>query len=169
MARKWVISSQEVGVQNIADTETVQKMPLGLVVTAKDSDYGAAANDKGVGEFIYLKGVGSTVAGSWVTYNPDDWTTNLLAANAIGSVAVALSANVANQFGWYQIKGKAIGSALAGYVDNALVFATATPGSVDDAVVAGDRVKNALGASNLSGSTAEFEIDHPFMDDGTAA
>ena len=61
---------------------------------------------------------------------------------------------------------------MAGYVDNALVYATATPGSVDDAVVAGDRVKLALGASAVgtpSAGLAEFEISRPFADDGASA
>jgi hypothetical protein len=43
---------------------------------------------------------------------------------------------------------------------------------VDDTVVAGDRVKNALGASAVgtpSTGLAEFEIARPWMDDATAA
>lgn len=151
--------------QNIADTSTTQKHELGLIVKAKDPTYGA-------GEFIYLLGAASTAVGSWVTYDQDGNTTTLLAANAIGPVAVAMSANVANQYGWYQITGKAIGKALTGFVDNANVYATATAGSVDDAVVAGDRVKLAKGASAVdtpSTGLAEFEIQRPFMDDGLTA
>jgi hypothetical protein len=75
-------------------------------------------------------------------------------------------------YGWYQISGKAVGKCLAGYADNGLVFATATAGSIDDAVVAGDRVKLAKGASAIgtpSTGLAEFEIQRPFMDDATAA
>jgi hypothetical protein len=52
------------------------------------------------------------------------------------------------------------------------VYATATDGSIDDAVVAGDRVKLALGASAVgtpSAGLAEFEIQYPFMDDATSA
>lgn len=138
---------------------------LGDIIRAVDPVYGT-------GEFIYLKGVASTVVGSWVVYNTDDYTTTLLAANAIGPVAVAMSANVANQYGWYQIHGKAVGLALAGFLDDANVYATATAGSVDDAVVAGDRVKNAKGASAVgtpSAGLAEFEIERPWMDDGLAA
>lgn len=151
--------------QNIADTSTTAKATLGMIVRAKDPTYGA-------GEFIYLKGVASTAVGSWVTYNSDDNSTTLLAANAIGPVAIAMSANVASQYGWYQIAGKAIGKALTGFVDNANVYATATAGSIDDAVVAGDRVKNAKGASAVdtpSSGLAEFEIQWPFMDDALAA
>ncbi|CAN7371051.1 hypothetical protein [Aminobacter sp. LjRoot7] len=147
---------------NVAGRSTPWK--LGDVIRAVDPVYG-------VGEFIYLQGVASTAVGSWVVYNPDDWSTVLLGADAIGSVAVAMSANVASQYGWYQIKGKAIGKTLAGFLDNANVYATATAGSVDDAVVAGDRVKNAKGASAVgtpSAGLAEFEIDRPFVDDGLA-
>jgi hypothetical protein len=154
-----------IGAQPIAVTETTPLHVLGQRVEAKDPSYGA-------GEFIYLKGVASTDVGSWVTFNQDDNSTALLAANAIGPVAVAMSANVANQYGWYQIYGKAVGKVATGYVDNALVYATATAGTVDDAVVAGDRVKCALGASAIgtpSAGLAEFEIQNPFMDDGSAA
>lgn len=139
--------------------------PLGTIVRATDPTYG-------VGEFIFLKGLAATAVGSWVTYNSDDYSTTLLAANAIGPVAVAMSANVASQYGWYQIQGKAIGLVLTGFVDNANVYATATAGSVDDAVVAGDRVKGAVGASAIgtpSAGLAEFEIARPFMDDAVAA
>lgn len=158
-------TSPEIGLQPIHDTSTVKNHPLGKIVHATDPTYGE-------GVFIYLSGVGSTVVGSWVTIHQDDWSTTLLAANDIGKVGVAMAINVASQYGWYQIAGKAIGKALADYADNGLVYATATAGSVDDAVVAGDRVKNAIGASAVgtpSTGLAEFEIDNPFMDDATAA
>lgn len=154
--------------QAIDENSTTQNAPLGTIIQAKD----VASTDYGVGEFIYLKGVASTAVGSWVTYNADDNSTALLAADAIGPVAVAMSASVASEYGWYQISGKAVGKALASYADNGLVYATATAGSIDDAVVAGDRVKLAKGASAVgtpSTGLAEFEIQRPFMDDGTAA
>lgn len=161
----FAITNAEIGLQGIADTSTTQTTQLGKIVDAYDPTYFA-------GEFIYLKGVASTAVGSWVTYNIDDGTTTLLAANAIGPVAVAMSANVANQFGWYQIQGKAVAKVSAGFIDNANVYATATAGEADDAVVAGDRVKRAKGASAIgtpSAGLAEMEIDRPFMDDAVAA
>lgn len=162
----YVISTPLLGRPAITATETTDRdVRVGTIVTAVDNTYGA-------GEFIWLKGVANTVVGSWVTYDADDGSTTLLAANAIGPVAVAMSANVANQYGWYQISGKAVGKALTGFLDNANVYATATAGSVDDAVVAGDRVKNAKGASAVdtpSTGLAEFEIHRPVMDDGLAA
>ena len=160
----YVITGPILGTQPIATTETVQKHPLGLIVSGVDPVYGG-------GEFIYLSGVASTVLGSWVTYNPDDFSTTLLAANAIGPVGVAMSINVASQYGWYQISGKAIGKALVSFADNANVYGTGTAGSVDDAVVAGDRVQGCKGASAVdtpSAGLAEFEIARPFVNDALA-
>lgn len=134
---------------------------LGQIITAIDPTYGT-------GEFIYLKGLDTTGVGSWVTYNADDFSTTLLAANAIGPVAVAMSACVTGEYGWYQISGKAVGKALALYADDGLVWATSTGGSVDDAVVDGDMVHLAKGASAVgtpSAGLAEFEISRPYTDD----
>jgi len=165
MARAYKPISPQIGYQPLYDTSTTAQHVLGTRIQAVDVDYG-------VGEFVYLKGVASTVEGSFVTFSLDDASTALLAANAIGPVAVALAPVLANQFGWYQIYGKAIGRALTGFLDNANVYATGTAGSVDDAVVAGDRVKNCVGASAVgtpAASLAEFEIAYPFMDDALAA
>lgn len=166
MPNAWKIVSPLVGAPAIDSTDTVQALPLGTRIRAKHVTYGD-------GEFIYLKGVASTAVGSWVTFYPDDWSTVLLAANAIGAVAISMSANSAStSYGWYQIYGKGVGLALTGYLDNALVYATATAGSADDAVVAGDRVKGAIGASAVgtpSAGFAEFELNFPLMDDGSAA
>jgi hypothetical protein len=152
--------------ETVLAADAASKAPaLGTIVLAVDSTLGA-------GEFIWLKGLAATAVGTWVTYNSSDNTTDLLAANAIAPVAVAMSANLAGYYGWYQIGGKAVGKALTGFLDNANVYATATAGSVDDAVVAGDRVKLAKGASAVgtpSSGLAYFEIQRPFMDDGLAA
>lgn len=160
----FVPQANSTGWQPIASTETAQKHPLGTILQASDPTYGA-------GEFIYLKGAANTAVGSWVAYNSDDGSTTLLAANAIGPVAVAMSANVASQYGWYQIGGKAVGKALTGFLDDANVYGTSTAGSVDDAVVAGDRVQGAKGASAVgtpSAGLAEFEIARPFVNDALA-
>lgn len=146
----------------ISDTPVV---PVGTRIRGIDPVYGE-------GEFIYLKGVANTAIGDFVTFDGLNGLTTRLVANAIGPVAIALSACVANKYGWYQIYGLAIGNVLAAFADNANCYATATAGSVDDAIVAGDRVKNCKGASAIgtpSGNFALMEIQHPFMDDGLAA
>ena len=51
------------GAQPIADTSATQLHPLGLIVQASDN----ASTAYGCGEFIYLKGLASTVVGSFVT------------------------------------------------------------------------------------------------------
>jgi hypothetical protein len=157
-----------VGVQGISENSTTQQMALGTRVKATDT--GSAAY--GQGEFIYLKGLANTAIGSIVTYNADDFSTALLAANAIGPVGIAMSACVANEFGWYQIYGKGVAKVLAAFADNANCYATATAGSADDTVVAGDLVKNMKGASAIdtpATGLAEIEMQYPFMDDGLTA
>ncbi|MBM3491277.1 MAG: hypothetical protein FJX68_12680 [Alphaproteobacteria bacterium] len=160
------ITDERAGSQPIANVSTTQLHPFGTIVRAVDDDYGE-------GEFIYLKGVANTVVGSWATYNVDDWTTTLLAANAIGPVAIAMSATDATtDYGWYQISGKAVGLCLTGFADDGLVFATATAGAIDDASVNGDLVNLAKGASAKLATTAEpsaahFEIHRPFVNDNS--
>lgn len=159
----YVIQENSLGWQPIATVETSQKHPLGTIVKASDPTYGS-------GEFIYVKGVASGTVNSWATYNLDDGSTTLLVANAIGPVGVMMADLVASTYGWLQISGKAVGKALTGYVDNALVWATSTAGSVDDAVVDGDMVHLAKGASAVgtpSAGLAEFEISRPYTDDIT--
>ncbi len=159
------ITDTVVGSQGIADTSTTQNHPLGTIVRAYDPTYGE-------GEFIYCSGVASTVVGSFALIHEDGFTTTLLAANDIGRVGLAMSINVASQYGWYQISGKGVGKVAASFADNGLVYATATAGTADDAVVAGDRVKKCIGASAIdtpSTGLAEMELDRPFMDDATAA
>lgn len=158
----YIPQAAPIGIQSISVTSTVQNHPLGMRIRATDASYGE-------GEFIYLKGLAATAIGTVVTFNHDDGTTALLAANAIGPVGVAMSANVADQYGWYQVYGKGVAKVLAAFADNANCYATATAGSIDDAVVAGDLVKNMKGASAIdtpATGLAEIEMQHPFMDDG---
>ena len=162
----YTITNVVAGTQPIAGTDTVRMHTLGTRVTAVDPIYGG-------GEFIYLTGVTGTVLGSWVLVNEDNFSTTLLAPNDIGQIAVAMSINNASTaFGWYQVTGKAIGLAAAGFADNANVYSTAVTGTVNSAVVAGDRVKKCKSASAVgtpSTGLAEFEIDRPFADDALAA
>ena len=113
-------------------------------------------------KFIFLTGVASTVLGDWVTFDEAHLTIRAV-ANGIGRVGVAMSANVASNYGWYQIYGSASGKALASFADDGAVYLTATAGSVDDADVGGDAVLNAWGRSavNTTTSLATFELNFP--------
>jgi hypothetical protein len=157
-----IVDGAFAGAQAIADTDTTQRHPLGTKVRAISDTYG-------MGEFVYLLGVASTVRGSAATINADDWSTTLTVADAIGPIGFAMSANVASQYGWYQIWGKAV-AATGTVADNANVYLTATPGSLDDAVVDGDMVHLAKFASaNGTPATglAEIEISYPYSDNIT--
>jgi hypothetical protein len=96
----WRITSESVGYQPIATTSTTQNHAVGKIVRAADPTYGE-------GEFIYLKGVANTAVGDAVTWNSTTHTTTRAAVGANKSfpVAFAMSANVASQWGWYQISG----------------------------------------------------------------
>lgn len=119
-------------------------------------------------EFIYLKGVTATAAGSWVSFDEAHIST-LLVANAVGRVGVAQAAvDAATKFGWYAIYGKTSAKVLAAFADNGKLFSTATGGSCDDAVVTGDLVVGAIGRSAVDGSVtgqAYVELNYPFATD----
>lgn len=165
----YVFETPSLGMPPITDhggaaTTAGLKRPwkLGDIQRAVDPTYGA-------GEFIYLKGLDNTVLGSVVTYNADDWSTTLAVADGIGPVAIAMSACVTGEYGWYQISGKAIGKVLSGFADNANCYLTSTAGSVDDTVVAGDYISGMKGASAIgtpSTGLAELEIQRPFVRNG---
>lgn len=88
------------GGQPIANTESSAKHPLGTIVRGNDSTYGE-------GEFIYLTGVASTTVGSIVNYRGTTYQTALgyVGEHRSSPMAVAMSANLAAGFGWYQIGG----------------------------------------------------------------
>ncbi|MBB3772027.1 hypothetical protein FHS55_002636 [Angulomicrobium tetraedrale] len=151
-------------ITDIANTANDYYRPwkLGARVRAVDETYGE-------GEFIYLKGVANTVRGSVVVFNPDDWSTVLAVANAVGPIAVAMGATVASTYGWYQIFGKGVASVLTGFVDNADCYLTATDGSIDDTDVAGDYIRGMKGASAIgtpAAGLAEVELWYPQVADG---
>ena len=119
----------------VASGDYIKTPPVGTIAQFSDPTYGT-------GEFIWLNGVASTAVADLVIYDQKAGTTTRAVAGSRGPAAVAMSANVANQQGWYQIAGAAVvtaGTVLA----NGNVYVTATAGSVDDAVVAGDKVDGA--------------------------
>ena len=141
-----------VGFQPIADTSTTKNHPLGRVVSATDD--GVTLAGLGSGEFIYLKGIASTVVGSMVDYDQYLGTTALSpATGGIGPVAVAMSANVANQFAWYQICGTAAVKCPTSVVGGEVFMLAATPGSVSSADVANETICNAK-FTTLTGTPA---------------
>lgn len=157
----FVSIEQEVIKQKIEETSTTQNFPLGKIIQAYDKDTTAYGN----GEFIYLKGVASTAIGEPVIYDLDAGTTTRVVAGSRGNVAFAMAANVASQFGWYQIAGTTV--AKTGTVaSGARPYATATAGTLDDAVVSGDAIDNAryiTANGTPSAGFALLQINRPSM------
>lgn len=116
-----------IGMQSLTATSDVQNHPVLIRAQGHDPVFGE-------GEFIYLKGVASTVAGDAVVWDENGATTRTVAASR-GPVGIAMSANVANQWGWYQVKGIAVVSALTVAAD-APVSLSATAGNLDDLTTA---------------------------------
>ncbi len=144
-------------------TSATKKHDLGTIVRAYDT-----ASGYGAGEFIYLEGVASQLAQDWCTYTLDNGRAARMAGSAVGPVCIAMSANVASQFGWYQISGKAVGFCNTAFADNGIVYfhSTSTGGAqVDDTSLIGDLIFNAIGASaaTVGAYVADFEIHRPFM------
>jgi hypothetical protein len=153
------------GMQPLDESSTTQQHPLGTRVTAIDNN--PTATNKGEGEFIYLKGIASTQVGSLATYDIFLGLTALApATGGVGPLAVAMSASVANQFGWYQVRGiAAVRAPNAMVVGADLFMLAATPGSVDDAIVAGEQILNAKVSTTTgtpSAGLALVEINYPF-------
>lgn len=145
-----------------ADTSTVdttQRVPLGT-----------RARDKNGNEYIYMLGVASTAAGSWVTFD-EAWTTTLLAANAIGPVAVAMAATVASTYGWYCVYGSCSAELAANCADNARIGRETADGRAGDGRAAGDEIYGAISRGATAGAAAvtAVQIYYPFVDDANGA
>lgn len=157
----YLITSPVVGAQPITETSTTQKHPLGTVIKAFDPTYGE-------GEFIYLKGVANTAVGNVVTYTALGVTALApVGANKPQPIAVAMSANVANQFGWYQIGGLAVVAKLATVsLAAGVAVAVATIGRIVKSA-SGKEVMGALVAAVASAATGrttvQLVIDRPHM------
>ena len=149
--------------QDIDATSTTQKAPLGAIVTARDIDntgYGDA-------EFIYGVGVASTIVGSLVLIDGSGYTTTLTTANAIGKCGVAMSANVASQYGWYAINGTVLIDSGTVADGKALCIDDSAAGQVDDDGAAGDMIYGAFSVAANSGGTVLASITYPYVTDNS--
>ena len=164
------IANTDSGVTMANGTSAIPTPPgtLGQVVRAFDPTYGE-------GEFIMLVGVASTVVGSLVTYNATTYQTTLSAntANQATPVAVAMAANTAGLFGWYQIGGLAVVKKTA-VATNAqvAVYQSATAGRIMATAASGKQVLGARSA-NLATvastvSTVIVSINRPHLQGAVA-
>jgi hypothetical protein len=143
--------------QGIHETSTVQSYKLGTTAVANDPVLGDA-------EFVYAKGVALTAAGNFVQLNPDFTTTRAAGGAAKGHVGIAMSDNVANQWGWYCVKGRCVVTIAADVTANLGAYGAAA-GVLADDVVATNHI---IGAMLLAGLNAGGSVI-PGTADTTAA
>lgn len=155
-AATWKVVNRVGLNQALTSTSTTQQHELGEEITCRD----VGTTARGYGVFKYLKGVASTAAGDAVVFDSSAHTTVRTVAASIGDLAVAMSACVADNYGWYQVEGVAV--VTAGTVsDNGLVYTTATDGSLDDAQVDSQQVLNAQFRSATDTGFATIQLNRP--------
>lgn len=155
----FVPTEPEIGIQPIGVSSTTQNHPVGKIVRAVDTTTTTGA---GGGEFIYLLGVASTVVGSLVTYNQLTGVTALCpsTANLAQPLAVAMSANVALAWGWYQIGGvTAIKKTAVKINPNVALFISATTGRVFSTATTGKAVLGCRSANTTTIASATSTIN----------
>lgn len=146
----YVFATPELGLPPIASTLAASTAAgrsspsrLGNIARAYDPVFGA-------GEFIYLLGVVGTLPGLLVTYNASTYQTTLSpnTANNMDPVAVAMAANVAAQYGWYQIGGLATALKTAVQVlPGAKIYQSGTAGRIMPTSASGKQILGARGAN----------------------
>lgn len=153
----WKTTDPRIGLSNIPTVDSSATVDVGTIVRAEDPLYGA-------GEFIYLPGVASCVAGSLVRYNPENYTsanppvlvgsTTLLPSTAVqaGPFAVSVNTLTAGQFSWFQISGATIIRKMTtGKVQpNSALWIGATAGKAKGTASAG---KQLLGVKSINSAT----------------
>lgn len=155
------------GLQPIANIDTNQNHALGTVVRAQDPTYG-------VGEFVYLKGVASTVVGNSVIWDPVAGTTTLTpsTANLARPIAIAMSACTASYYGWYQIEGAAVIKKVAIAVNpNVAIYQSLTAGRVSSTASNGKQILGArtINTASVASATSTITvlINRPHMQGAT--
>lgn len=119
-------------------------------------------------EFIYLAGAASVIAGSVVTYDEAGAVT-LIAAGAVGPVAVALGAVVAGSFGWYGIAGTFPTDVVANCADNAAIGRETTDGKVGDGAASGNFITGAVSrAATTSAAVVNCQWLYPSVNGKSA-
>jgi hypothetical protein len=149
---------------NLTDVDVVARVPVGTVIKGYD-------DVQGEGEFIYLPGAAAIAQGDVVLYDLAPGAqfitrhSNATGSNSGRNVAFAVVPVLAGQFGWFQIGGVAIASAVAGTVAG-VMMGSATTGSVSNTVDAGDqilgaRISTAVGVPLANKSYAT--INRPYV------
>ena len=122
---------------------------------------GTRQMDKSGNEYIYLQGTASTVAGNWVVFS-ETYSTKRADTDDVGPLAIAGTASVLAEYGWYQIYGyNTIASNLGAVAADAQLYLTATSGYADDADAAGEFITGASSVVASVGSAFGVWLSYP--------
>lgn len=135
------------------EIDTVKKFPLGH-----------RAKDTSGNEYMYCKGVASTVAEDFVVID-ENYAITRAVADEVGPVGVAMGAlDASTDFGWVQIYGKATGDTATVAADKAL-YLTSTAGRLDDTDVAGDSVHGCFSMAADTSNSCTVWLNYPWVSD----
>ena len=157
------IANTDAGFTPPSSTTAIPTPPayLGQIVKATDPTFG-------MGEFIFLRGVASTVVGSCVIWDGTTYQTTLVpvTSNLGRGVAFAMAATTAALWGWYQIAGTAVALKSTSNKFSALValgiISTGKVGSVSSGKqILNARTANAATVASAT-TTVNVQIDRPF-------
>lgn len=141
---------------------TTAPMELGTMVQGVDSLGNFA-------EYVMLAGCTSTIVGSVVTFDEAGATT-LIAANAVGPVAVALAiCDSTSEYAWYGVTGTFATDVVANCADNAKLGRETTDGKVGDGAASGDVITGAVSrAATTSAAVVNCQFMRPSVNDASA-
>lgn len=150
----WVSTEKRLGVPAFDSVSATALLPLGTRIRGSHPTYGAA-------EFLYVLGGASIVVSDVVTINiATSAVTRLAATTAVGPVGLMMATtSTAAPYGFALIKGTGPARINGAVVSGSAVYAAAT-GAVDDAVVAGELIANAMFASTANSGTALVALDN---------
>lgn len=152
-AYSWIPTDGQALVQAIDETSTTKMYPIGTLKRAFHTTYGECV-------FAYQVGLASTAVGDWALLDNYTPSTKRVVAGDRGPVGVAMSANVASQYGWYAVCGTVPANS-ATVADEGNVYLTATAGRCDDATVSGDKIDGARWKSADSSNLAVVALHFP--------
>jgi hypothetical protein len=116
----------------------------GEVHTTKLNELGVVRLFSDGFHYIYLQGIGSTVAGDWVCFKTGTWVTARLTTAMKGGVAIATAATIASTYGWYGYVGNFTSNCLSATLSNGYLYATGTAGSAEDLITKNEQIKGAV-------------------------
>ena len=163
MPGRWMINDHRSISQKLSDVSSTQMHPEGMIVRGQYTGFASGSNNYGSGEFMYLKGVASTIVGALVTFDPLNHTTTLApnTANLNNPVAVAMGAAVASTWGWYQVGGVALVKKTGVPVSPGVaVFLSGTAGRIKSTTATGKQIVNArsVNAATIAAATSSVPV-----------